>query len=525
MKKLNRILLSILCLIFVLAIGFEYILSYKFRTQPPSEEWSKGVLISKGKVKNYPRVIRSGKNYVVTHDDGDKIKVLLIDSMGNKLNEKEFSGGDELLLDLNLLHDDEDIYLNWVTIADGSKILNNIKLNDNFEIIKEWKVKNIIDTTQLDDTTMAVLYNDRVEVYDVRDSKVISTSVNSPSLIAGAKTDRGYIITYWENQQSFKYFFVKDGNISVIKTAGEVTTSKNMSLTKSTIECDDNNGYMILEARTSNEYGIPRYITFDLDNGEGKSTRFKIDYYGEFAYNPVGVSSGDGARFLISYERGYGMREIQKDIVDITIKDGQIVKRAYVTNSGSTMMYPSICDDAAVYCELIGQKDLNIYMTSTRQDFKEMHNIVRGEERFRAFTDTLLGFLNSLVGIVTVGIRWIVIAGVLISMFGLFSYKFKHKAALKVYSIIYIVISAAKLFTIYDIFYKEPIYNLPVLYSQPIAGMITCGVISIISFLYGLTLYKIQYENDSYTMPILSITIAALIDTIVTQILFIPFMP
>lgn len=525
MKKLNWIYLIILCLIFFLALGNEYKLSYKFRTQPPSKEWSKGVLISKGKVKNYPKIIKNGEDYIVVHDDGDKIKLLKIDSMGKKLADKEVLGGDELLLDINLLYDEENIYLNWTTIDNGIRILNNIKLDSNFQVIEEWKDRNIVDSTQLDDTTMAVLYNDRVEVYDVRDNKVVSTNVKSPSLIAGAKTDRGYIITYWEEQQSFRYFFVNNGNISVIKTAGNVTVSKNMSLTKSTIECDNNKGYMIIEAKTSNEYGIPRYITFDLDEGDGTNARFKIDYYGEFAYNPVGVSSGDGARFLVSYERGYGMREIQKDIVDITIKDDQIVKREYVTNSGSTMMYPAICEDTAVYCELVGQKDLNIYMTSTRQDFKDMHNAVRGRERFNAFTDTLLGFLNTLVGIVTVGIRWIVVAGVLISMFGLFSYKFNYKSTLKIYGIIYFIISALKLYIMYDVFYSEPIYNLPAFYSRPLTGMIICGIISLISFLFGYTWYKQEYEKNSYTMPILSIAIAILIDTIVTQILFVPFMP
>lgn len=525
MKKLNRVYLIILCLIFFLALGNQYKISYKFRTQPPSKEWSKGVLISKGKVKNYPKIIKNGEDYIVAHDDGDKIKILRINRFGEKSAEKVVLGGDELLLDINLLYDDENIYLNWTTIDNGIRILNNIKLDSSFQIIEDWKDENIIDSTQLDNTTMAVLYKDRVEVYDVRDNKRISINVKSPSLIAGAKTDRGYIITYWEEQQSFRYFFINNGNVSVIKTAGNVTVSKNMSLTKSTIECDNNNGYIIIEAKTSNEYGMPRYITFNLDKGEGKNTRFKIDYYGEFAYNPVGVSSGDSARFLVSYERGYGMREIQKDIVDITLEDGQIVKREYVTNSGSTMMYPAICEDTAVYCELVGQKDLNIYMASTRQDFKDLHNAVRGREKLNAFFDTLLGFLNTLVGIIIVGIRWIVAAAVLISMFGLFSYKFNYKSTLKIYGIIYFIISALKLYIIYDVFYREPIYNLPDFYSSTLTGMIICGIISLISFLFGYTWYKQEYAKDSYTMPVLSISITVLIDTIVTQILFVPFMP
>ncbi len=525
MKKVNKLLLTLVCIVFISILGYEYSLSYNFRTQPPSQEWAKGTQISKGSVKNYPKLVKLGGNYIVVHDDGDKIKALIVDNLGKVLKEKTYPAGDNLILNLNMLNDGENVYINWITINKGTKYLNNIKLNKDIELQDKWTIEGVNESVQLDDVTMAVLLKDKIEVYNIKDDTKVYKDVVSPTLLAGSKTNRGYIITYWEDQQAFKYFFVKDGIASSAVTAVDVTVSRNVTFTKATVECDDKTGYMIIESKTSDEYGIPKFITFDLDKGNGKSNRLKIDYYGDFAYNPVGVSSGDeGARFLISYERYYGLRDIQNDIIDITYKDGEMVKRSYLTNAGNPMMYPGIYGNTALYCEYIGDKNLNVYMTSTEEAFKAKHNDIRGYEKKKAAADTILGTANTFVGVLTVGIRWIVVAAVLISLLGLFSYKLKDKSTKVSFSIIYFIVTILKLLVIYDMFYKAPMYNLPWFYSTTTMGLLFCIGISILCFLYGYTRYIVKRGSGSYP-HVMSLVIALTMDSIITQLLFIPFMP
>lgn len=524
MKKLNRMLLILICVAFISILGYEYKLSYDFRTQPPSKEWSKGALISKGMITNYPKLVKMGENYVVAHDDGDKIKVLNVDSLGKVLKEKTFPAGDSLILSLNMLNDGNYIYVNWITINKGVKYLNNIKLDKNIELKDKWAIEGINESVKLDDVTMAFLLKDKIEVYNIKDNTKIYKDAVAPTLLAGNMTNRGYMVGYWEDEQSFKYFFVKNGVASPVMKAADVTISRNVTFTKNTIGCDDKKGYMIIESKTSDEFGIPKFITFDLNKGNGMSNRLKIDYYGEFAYNPVEVSSGnEGARFLITYERNYGLRDVEDDVVDITFKNGKIVKKTYLTNMGNTMMYSSICGNTALYCEYLGDKNLNLYMASTGDAFKTKYNGVRGYEVHKANADMLLGIAYTLVGVFTVGIRWIVLSAILLSILGLFSYKLKDRVGKIAFVAIYLIIAVAKWLVIKDMIYNVPMYNLPWFYSTATTGMLFCAGISMLCLLYGYTRYILKNGKGSYP-HVVNLIISLSMDTMMTQLLFIPFM-
>ena len=91
-NTLNKKVFTILLVVFFTAIAaFHFTLNFSRRNGPPSNEWSKEVLISTGNIQSNPSLIRYKDNYIVAHSDGDKIKVLSVDKLGKKLEEKTFN--------------------------------------------------------------------------------------------------------------------------------------------------------------------------------------------------------------------------------------------------------------------------------------------------------------------------------------------------------------------------------------------------------------------------------------------------
>jgi hypothetical protein len=76
---------GILVIMFIIITAFQYNISYQFRIEPPSKEWSKEVPVSEGRVKNYPKLVRYNDNFIIAHDDGSKVKIVMVDKLGKKL--------------------------------------------------------------------------------------------------------------------------------------------------------------------------------------------------------------------------------------------------------------------------------------------------------------------------------------------------------------------------------------------------------------------------------------------------------
>jgi hypothetical protein len=78
----------ILISIFIGVCGVHFNRHYLFRIQPPSDEWSKEMVISHGNISVTPKIIGYKGGYIITHDDGNRIKLIRIDKAGNIINEK-----------------------------------------------------------------------------------------------------------------------------------------------------------------------------------------------------------------------------------------------------------------------------------------------------------------------------------------------------------------------------------------------------------------------------------------------------
>lgn len=526
MKK--RIFPIIFVAVFILSTFYHYSINYKIRTVPPSEKWAKDVKISEGNLKTYPKIIKFKGNYVVIHDDGDLIKLVSIDSNGNKLKEKTFPGEDTLIRDVAILTDGKDIYINWLTKIKGINYASNMILDEDFNTKKSWKEQGPIESTQIGDGILGLLYSDKVEIRDIKEGKSYTKKIGLSSMLAGTTTKDGYLISFWENEMEFKYFYIKDGKVSETKLAAPFFLIKQRSsLFKTAIACDEKNGYIVLEMRSRDSgFGIGSLITFSLDGSQNPSTKaLNITGKGNVVYNPVSVESGDKARFLIACERIVGKDNNYNNIAEFSIKNGEIKDVNFISKTQNPSICPHISGNIALFCAYEDEK-IGVYISSSDNSFKEKHNPVRKYERNLAISDTLNGMLSGFFHNFVLGLRWLFpelfIGGILVLINnGLKS----RKSKLISFSVGSVLAALIKFQVFYSLFYSLYPGSLPGILENKIIFTLINLMLSIACFYYGFEGYKKRLEIGYDSMPIFNFSIAFVIDSILTLQIFYPFLP
>jgi hypothetical protein len=112
MKK-KMYIISFVVLFFTI-IGFQYKVEYDIRSQPPSDTWSKEVVIGKGNVTTYPKILKKDKNNIVAFNDGDKLQLVVTDELGKKIMEKTFETKATLVKEVNLMKAQGFFYLSYI---------------------------------------------------------------------------------------------------------------------------------------------------------------------------------------------------------------------------------------------------------------------------------------------------------------------------------------------------------------------------------------------------------------------------
>lgn len=552
MKKI--VLPVILTVVFILISGFQYYQHYLFRIQPPSEEWAKGIVISKGTVKNNPKILRFGENYVVAHDDGNNIKVIGIDKLGKKIVEKTIPGEDSYIKNINFITDGKYIYLNWMIFKNSVDNIINIKLDEKLNIMNRWEIKDVSEAIQVGENAMVIAYNNKIDFIDYITKKSTSVVAKNPSKFAATKTSDGYLITYYQpnffwgtlNSYGFWDFRVKDGVASSPSIVHLRTIDGRESVLGTALACDNKYAYLIIDRTAGKpgapaQYGqsllvkfswdgsgefIPKFDKFgditNLDEIKSEERPLRILTKDEFTYNPIGISSGNEARFLSGYTREYGKSERQFDIMDFSLKDGKTVKTTFMdkTREGTTM--PWMSGDMAVYCNQTSMGKYDICLTSTSDFFKNGNNGPQPSEVKLAVLDIILDIANSLFGLFTIGLRWIIPSLVLISLFSLFSYKMNIKTKKITFLTICTISAALKLLSAKSVFYSR-YADFPGILSSTSVGILICMLLSMISYGYGYLRFKNAYNKNPDVMPIMYFAAAIMIDSILTQYIYAPF--
>lgn len=525
MKRVRNtwVFVIIFAVMAVSILAMHYSLNLDLRRQPPSDEWSKEVLISRGKqneaTKPYPRIIRFGSNYIIAHQNEDSIKLLSVDKLGKKINEKSIKQDDDLIRYISLLSDDENIYLGVVRFGDSGRIMNYYKLDKDFNIIENSEIDNVDSSAQIANNILITAYTDRIEVYDVVSKRKLVHNVRNAKFVSGIETGDKYLISYQESNKYFKYFFINsDFTISEVNLAGTMAPDEKGFFERVNLACDNEFGYIFVDVKSSEDrFGTIKYLQFSFD-GKVKEVKEFRQYPFRQIYSPIAVSSGDNARFIAGSSRQFGKKEEQYDIIEFYFKDGKMTDYAIASRTKEASVYPAAYDDTIIFMDSTGN-GYDIYMASKNEEFKNANNYPRPYESKIAFSDMITGFMFSITYTFVYGIRWIIVGLVCIAAVSYFAYNMRDKTKKIAFSIVYLITTIAKLYSVYTFFYINYLYMIPDIFVSPILGLSISLFISLVCWIYGINRYRRNLES----IPIASFSYALLIDSVMTQMIFVPF--
>jgi hypothetical protein len=182
--------------------------------------------------------------------------------------------------------------------------------------------------------------------------------------------------------------------------------------------------------------------------------------------------------------------------------------------------FPSGYGDTIVFCDVIDTDYSNLYMTSSREEFKIANNINKNNEYALAAIDTAQGVLFTFVYLVAYGVLWIIPSFCIASILSLVEYKYNDRIRKVIFLAAYVIAFLFKIYFIYSIMYKKFGYFLPQ-YFTPAIGIGASLVLSIVCCSYAFKKYAANMENNA--IPI-SFSPMLILDSWFTLFLFIPFM-
>ncbi|GEM_PF-1207057 len=530
-------------LIFVCIFAFHYYLNYREAIKPPSEAWAKEVLISKGDINQHPALTGYNDSYIIVHQDGDNIKVVLVDKLGKILKEINFKPDGKEPKELGVFTDNENIYITYMLTDKYYNTVKILKLNDTLELIKEEQIDKMRTKLNVSENILCIFYDDYIEFIDFAknsSSKIsLDDKVDIPSTIP--YKDK-YLIGYITDEKQYKYFFMdKSGQITEPKFAFDVRDRPDSIFTSNTISYKGNDIFAVIEYLYKGKEFFVQTFKFSLDkddicrsdfrlmenytNDKNELMNFNVDVNNLSNYpNQEGLIIGSCGRKTLK------MKE-QPDIVEISIEDnknslnglfknkyGAVIKNA-VSNSRNNSVYPVSYKNVIVFCEPTGGNRSNVYITSKDEEFKSVNNKSRPSEAISSFISTSESTLFGIAYVVIYGSLWIIPSLSLISLISIIEFKFNKTIRKGLFIFAYSLAYLLKLYFINKLFYVNQAMIMPSFFSLNI-GIACTLLISLVCLSYG---YKNYSENLDYNIIVLSFSKPILIDSLLTLILFVSF--
>lgn len=516
MKK--RTFFILLALVFCAIIAFHFNLNYNKVSKAPSDKWGKEVSISSGNIQGTPALIKYKNNYIVAHNDGNNIKILSIDKYGKKTAEKTFSAKGTMPTSVNIFSDGKDLYLYWLISDNGKKFAYDMKLDEKFNVLSEDTYEGVYNLTHIESNVMVLGYIDNIKVIDLNTNKSFSVKVEEPSYIAGTKNKDSYIISFNSKDTGFKYFTFKDGVSSEIKDAGNVTETTTVAFSDSALIADNDFGYIFVEYRSKGEPFGAKVIKFPL-NKQGKSEiyEYSIDNNKAIISNIVPYITDGSAEFMAKATVAYDKKREYEQVAEFNITNGN--KITPVSRTREVSMYPAVYEDMAVFCDISGEKQFNVYVTSKSEEFKKFNSNAGAAETKLALIDTLQAVMYSLVYVITYGMIWIIPTVLMVAIYTFFEYGIKAKNKKIWFIFIYSAFAVLKLLSIRFISYRKYISYMPE-FMPAWLGLFLCAAISLLCGIYA---YKSYSKNIDNSIGIVSFSLPMLFDSILTLLLMVPF--
>lgn len=505
--------------IILIALGF--IVHYSFNiqevTSPPSETWSKEVLVDTADIQVNPKIIKYKDSYIIAYNNGEAIKIVSVDNFGGKLQEKSFPIDKQVPYNITLLTDGNSIYLYWIQYDDGKNI-EGLKLDDKFNVLENEKIKGIEDLNQIDEKVMMISYKDKIDIRNIYNKETAVINAADSKLLTGTKVNNDYIVAYTRDNGKYYYSYFRDGNASEPKYVGTIDEVTNVSFYNSAIAVDDKYGYIVVELRVKGEFGRAMLLKFSLTTGEFTLDELKLGSSKAFVSDLTPYFGNEGAEFLASSYVAHGKKESNLNIVQIKMNQGENVHVIPVSRIRGSAIYPAFTGDRVVFYKPIEKGKAELYLASSAVDFIDKHNVLTKPEIRQAILDTTEAVTFSIVYILLYGIIWFVPGVILNSLSLLFDFKTIKRA--KIWFVLsYAATLILKCYLIYTIAFRKNIYFMPKFLTPPL-GMAICIAISIFYFVFGYSYFKKDAENN---MMIIDFSLALIMDTLITLVFFVPF--
>lgn len=520
-KKSRYISLLVIAILFLGIVCFNYKQNKKIYNQPPSNKWSKEVIIGNGTINNAPKVIKEEDRIIIGYDNLNKFKISVTDNLGKKILEKVYEFNEEFILNTALTKTSNGYLFLYNSTKSGQPYMGKIYLDKNFEKIEEKVEDGVTNIVQLDDNLVIISNEDKLTIRNTEKENDINAekmNAKNASNIVSCKLKDKYMIAFIENKCNFKSIFVENGKFKdgkdVFKTSNILTVNyENLACSS-----DGEYGYVMMEENVKGQYTGTKMIKFKLNgNEEPKVSTLKVNEYKE-VHNNIGAYSEEGARFIgtIPIEKKDGYR--QETIVDYIIKNGEVKSFENVSRLREMCIFPYINDDTIVYASFDKNYNYNINLARDNDEFKEKNNQPMKFESKLAFNHTIEQLAYSLSYILIIATKWVIPALFLGAVISFFDYKFRLKGKIILFMGSGVIAAVLKTIEIYKLIYIKGII-LPNLIAIPSLGILVCIAISLISYLIGINRYR--YDEDSSF--IVNFGIGLMIDTILTLVMFTPY--
>ncbi|MEG2289347.1 MAG: hypothetical protein RSA29_03820 [Clostridium sp.] len=517
MKNIKKLLLGVIGIVFILIIIGSYLNNYNLLKEPPSETWSKEVKIGTGKGKISPVLIKEEDRLLTAYEDIGKLKICETDLNAKVIRTVDYDIEEDFLKNMIFVKSDTGYILMYNSSKASKGYLEKITLDKDLKLVARELIEGVNATYQAGDSNVVFLYNDKVEVLNTLNSKLVSIPVTNVSEITASANKDGVQVCYIQNENDVNTFSVKDGLASEPILVTTLSKADKITYGNMSFSSDEKNGYVLIEEYLKGEYERTKLIEFDIAVGEGKISTLSVNN-STYIVNTKGAYSEDGGSFYATMSTAFGKKEVQESVVSFIVKDGKSSKVEIVSRLRDLCILPYITDGYSTFLSFNEKNVYDINISSENEDFKTANNGPRSTEKTRAFFYLLEGLMESLSYIILMGFRWIAPVLVVGGAITFFDYSFSEKKKKIVYVAMATFAIAMKTYVIIDTFYRSYSYMLPSIIAPMAVGLTLCLLIGLLVYTYGYFVYIDDLEG----VFLGKFGLFMLLDALLTLMIFVP---
>ncbi|MDV3428604.1 MAG: hypothetical protein LIR50_16565, partial [Bacillota bacterium] len=495
-----------------------YMRNFKIRTSVPSKLYSKEVKIDSDFIKGYPSILSTNDGYIISYTVGNKVILNKIDKLGKKIKRVSINGYSEYINDINLVCDKNSYYAVFTTYIDGSKKAVEYNFDNDLDKIGEKNISSINNIIKIDGSSLAYTYDSKVTYKNFAENYSADLNYKGIKLISGIKQDDGYYLILMESDGKTRVDKIESGKTEE-KYSYLINKSSNMEFKNIAAATDDKNLYGLIEVDLKGEAKGVNILTIPKQGGNISYKAFNTKNSNLF-YNLIPVSSGSEAKFIGITDVPVSGGKYSEELTEFSIKHGVCGNIINATRIDQLPYSPSYSADSMIFLTNEGDYKLSLYITSKSDKFKEANNGVRSGEKDLALSDTASGILTSFAYVFILGIAWILFGAVLMGFITFLDWKKNNAKTDIMLYISYIITALFKTYIVYKTIYIRFEGSVNGFFSNPVYGCLASLIISLICF----TFLMYWQKKDEDTMPFFLFFLPLLIDTVLTQLLFVPYL-